>query len=77
MEHRYEILKAMHTIMCAMNNEEAYFNHWVYLVPDAATDEDLREIAADESFFADVVACFRRNFPRYADDGLFVGGKVY
>lgn len=77
MEYRYAILKAMHTIMYAMNNEEAYFNHWVYLVPDAATEEDLREIAADESLFADIVACFRRNFPRYADDGLFAGGKVY
>lgn len=77
MKRRYEIIKGMHAIMCAMNNEEAYFDHWIYIVPDESSDEDLQEIAADENSFADVVACFRRNFTRYADDGLFVSGKLY
>ena len=40
MGNRYEIMKSMHTIICAMNNEDAY-SSWIYIVPDEASDDDL------------------------------------
>lgn len=76
MNHRYEIVKAMHEIVCAMNNEQAYFQ-WIYIVPDCATDEDLRDIAMDDSLFADTIAAFRRIFTDYKDYGLYIDRKVW
>ena len=43
MGNRYEIMKSMHTIICAMNNEDAY-SSWIYIVPDEASDDDLMDI---------------------------------
>lgn len=77
MEHRYEIVKSMHTIICALNNEAAYYDHWILLVPDCATDEDLRDIAEDNTLFSDTCHLFRRIFPRYADDGIFADRCVW
>lgn len=76
MNRRYNIVKGMHEIICAMNNEDAYFR-WIYIVPDCATDEDLQEIAASDTLFADTVAAFKRIYTAYADDGLFVDRKLW
>lgn len=76
MKRRFEIVKAMHSIICAMNNEEAYFR-WIYIVPDEADEEDLRDIAASDELFADAVSAFKRIFTAYKDDGLFIDKKVW
>ena len=36
--NKIETLKAMNTIILALNNEEAYFDSWILTVPDEATD---------------------------------------
>ena len=85
---RYEALKAMNTLMCLMNDETAYYDHWIYLIPDQCDDEELMDIACDEDMedvFEDACGCFTRCVKHYAsrsgfcipsfDDGL--GYKAY
>lgn len=76
MNRRFELMQAMHTIICAMNDEDAYMR-WIYLVPDEATDEDLREIAEDDEFFADVCKAFRRILNDHGAAGFYVNKKVW
>ena len=59
MGNRYEIMKSMHTIICAMNNEDAY-SSWIYIVPDEASDDDLMDIATDDELFADACAALEQ-----------------
>lgn len=49
MRERYEIMKAMHLLIRAMNDEGAYCS-WIYTVPDGATDDDLWDIARTTIF---------------------------
>ena len=69
----------MNTLMQFTNNESAYNDHRVYIIPDGADDKELREIASEDiNTFKDAVACFCRVFPEYyKDGGLFVGGSVF
>lgn len=77
-KEKYELVKAMNTIVKSLNNEEAYYNHWIYIVPDGADDDDLYDIATDEELFNDTVKCFKRNMREYLKDGIYVGGnEVY
>ena len=46
MRERYEIMKAMNTLVMALNNEDAYME-WIQTVPDQATDDDLMDVATD------------------------------
>ena len=82
---KYELLKAMHTIVQSLNHEGAYFDRWILIIPDGATDEDLHDIAEDEDatllieelktlgeeFRADMKAAF----PNAKDEHL--KGKVF
>lgn len=74
---RYDFVKAMQTIVVSLNNENAYFNNWVYIVPDGAAESDFLDIASDEEYFGRVVACFKRLMSKYLEDGLFVGRQLY
>lgn len=76
---KYELMKAMHTIVKSLNHEGAYFDRWIYIVPDGATDEDLRDIAEDEDdeIFRDSVKCFKEIMRDYLNDGIYVDGKLY
>lgn len=78
-EERFKVLKAMDTLVRFINNESAYYNHWIYIIPDDADEDELREIAyEDEETFKDAVECFGRVYPEYyGDGGLYVGGEVY
>ena len=78
-EHRFEILKAMNTLARATNDEGFMTNHWLYIVPDEADDEELLDIAVnDEDIFNDAVACFLDHWDEYAlNGGLHIGNKVY
>lgn len=75
-QERFEVLKAMNLLAKVTNNEEFYYNHWIYIIPDGADDEELREIAVDT--FNDAVACFLDHWDEYAlDGGLYIGETVY
>lgn len=71
-ERKLETLKAMHNIVCLMNDEDAY-GSWINLIPDQATNDDLAEIANDEddSIYNDAVVLFMRLCSNYGKDGLF------
>lgn len=63
---RIEILKAMHRLVQAMNDEEAYMT-WVYCIPDGADDAELEDIALhDEEIFRDACNLFNRLVKGYA-----------
>ena len=76
---KYALLKAMHTIVQSLNHEGAYFDRWILIILDGATDEDLYDIAEDEDdeIFRDAVNCFKGITKDYIDDGLYVAGKLY
>ena len=57
---RAEILKAMHRLVLAMNDEEAYMA-WILIIPDGADDAELESIALhDEENFNDACNLFNR-----------------
>lgn len=76
MNERYEALKAMHTLVLTMNDEEAYCE-WICTVPDEATDEDLRDIAEDDDLFAEACAAYRYIAQTYADSGYYINKHVW
>lgn len=70
-EQQFNLLKAMGEIVSNMNNEEAYYESgWLYLWPDEADDDELREIAEDAQYFDDVANCFFRICKTYGKDGF-------
>lgn len=73
---KYELVKAMNTIVKGLNNEDAY-ESWICIVPDEADDTDLHDIAKDEELFSDTVECFKRLMDNYLGDGIYVAGKLY
>ena len=63
---RIEILKSMHRLVLAMNDEEAYMA-WVYCIPDGADDAELEDIALhDEEIFRDACNLVNRLVKGYA-----------
>ena len=78
-QERYETLKAMNLLAKEVNDEGFYYDHWIYIVPDEADDDELREIAYDdEGIFSDAVRCFINHFSKYAKEGgLYLGGACY
>lgn len=63
---RIEILKSIHRLVLAMNDEEAYMA-WVYCIPDGADDAELEDIALhDEEIFRDACNLFNRLVKGYA-----------
>lgn len=72
---KFELLKAMNTLVRAMNDEGAYYT-WCYVIPDGADDEELREIAFDEDdeLYRDACHSFRRICEEYLKHGFFLGG---
>ena len=74
-KRKFELLKSMNTIVQALNNEDAYFGSWRYVVPDEADDEDFRDIAKDEDLFVHTVNCFKRIMRNYLRDGIYIGGN--
>ena len=78
-QERYETLKAMNLLAKEVNDEGFYYDHWIYIVPDEADDNEIREIAYDdEGIFSDAVRCFINHFSKYAkESGLYLGGARY
>lgn len=82
-QERFEALKSMNTIIKSMNDESAYTS-WIYIIPDEADDDELREIAEeDEESFEDAVHAFieimnkRLKYGLYIDNTLYIDGKTY
>lgn len=73
---RFEALKAMNLLIKNMNNEDAYYQEWILIVPDEADDIDLMGIAEDEELFADATRTFLDCMLMYGPDGLFIGGAM-
>lgn len=72
MKERVRVLKSMHTLMLAMNDEQAYLS-WILLVPDCSTDDDFEDIAEDEEYFRDCVNLFRNLWNTYNKSGVYAG----
>lgn len=77
---KFELLKAMHTIICMMNDEGAYMS-WIYTIPDECDDAELMEIASDDDdeIFTEAVEKFGRLIRNYGDGGIYCqySDKVY
>lgn len=71
------MVKSMDTIVKELNNEEAYYGKWIYIVPDGADDEDFYDIAVDEELFVDTVKCFKGIMRNYLKDGIYIGDILY
>lgn len=76
MRERYEIMKAMHTLVMAMNNEDAYME-WIMTVPDEASDDDLMDIATDDELFAEACTAFKSTMQEYGGDGFYIDKRVW
>lgn len=74
---KFEVLKAMHTLALALNNEQFYYRYWIEIIPDGADLEELQEIAeCDPETFSDAVRVFINHFADNAQDGgLYVDGE--
>lgn len=76
-KNRLECIKAMHTLMLNLNDEEPYYNRWIYIVPDGADDSDFEYIAEDEETFEMAVNCFCSVFKNIHFHGLHIADQVY
>ena len=76
LRERYEAVRAMHELVVGLNDEGAYFDHWIYLVPDCPMDSDFWHIASDLGLFKDVCRCFYRVIRDYGEDGFYIGGVL-
>lgn len=63
-------LEQMNEVMKSMNNENCYY-HWIYLVPDEATEADFRDIAIDESSYEECCELYDDLYTQYREDGLY------
>lgn len=68
---RARIVKYMNYLVVSMNNEDAYYEHWIHLVPDCADDEDFDEIAHDDELYGEVCKLFRELMGLYGADGFY------
>ena len=74
---RYELLKAMNTVVKLMNDEGAYMQ-WIYIIPDEADDEELYDCAVDEEIMQDACKCFNTIIRSYGKSGgYYADGKVF
>lgn len=73
---RKEQAKAMHEIITALNNENAYAS-WVYLMPDCPTEEDFQDFAENPSMFDELCNKFVNLLGIYLCDGIFMANKLY
>lgn len=74
---KFELVKAMNTVVMALNHEGAYYDRWIYVVPDCATDEDFLDIAEDGELFEDAIRCFGGIMKDYSQSGIYIGNKLY
>ena len=66
----FELIKAMHTVVMYLNDEEA-IEPWFYAYPDGADDEELMEMAGDMESMDFLCANFGRRIAQGAENGWF------
>lgn len=57
LDARISQLKAMHNLMCEVNDERIYIS-WTYTVPDCPTEDDFIDIAMDDEEYNEVFDLF-------------------
>lgn len=68
-EEHYQEMNMMNLIIQSMNNEEAYYNNWVYLWPDESKAED--GYFDDEDDYYELKNFFKSIYRKFHDDGLY------
>ncbi len=76
-KERFNIVKSMDTIVKSLNDEEAYYHHWIYLVPDEASDDEFEYIAKNAKLFSETVRLFLLLMKVYGDSGMYITGSLY
>jgi hypothetical protein len=71
MESRIKTVKAMHSVMVDMNNEDAYMA-WIWEMPDCPMEEDFEWFAEDIDRYEELYNYFMKLVDRYKKDGLFM-----
>lgn len=61
----------MDYLVRSLNDEAAYYQHCINLVPDEATIEDYTDIAEDDDLYSDTCKLFRSLLARYGSDGFY------
>lgn len=63
----------LNQIISTMNNEEAYYDGWLYIWPDGESYEQCLEDFADEENYKDLERAFasRYSYEEYHEAGLF------
>lgn len=69
-ESRFQLIQAMHTIVCSINDESAYYR-WIRLVPDCATTDDFDDIAQDDDLYGECCDLFRELIKEYGKSGFY------
>ena len=65
---RMNLLGGMNEYIKCLNDETAYYDYWIELVPDEATEEDLQDIAESDELFNATCELFGRLIKRFGDD---------
>ena len=76
-KRRFDIIKGMNEIIKSLNDETAYYQVWIFTVPDEADDEDLMDIAENEDLFKDAVDDFFFCMKNFAKHGLYIDNTFY
>lgn len=73
---RFELARSMDCIVKSMNNECAYYENWIYIMPDEATEDDYEWVADDENkeSFKELADLFGKLCRVYMKDGLVAEG---
>ena len=62
---RMNILGGMNELVAELRDEEVLENWITFGVPDAATEDELKEIAEDDDCFIDICKYFIKLFKKY------------
>ncbi len=76
-KNRYEEVKLMYKTICCLNNENAFYDRWLFLMSEEPEDEEFWDFA-EEEHFNDLKKEFVEILSEYAGAGLYQAeGKVY
>lgn len=62
------LVGGMNELVKSMNDESAYYDYWIEVVPDEADEEDLMQIAENEELFLMTTTLFAKLVKHFGDD---------
>lgn len=65
---RMNLVGGMNEYIKCLNDETAYYDYWIELVPDEATEDDLQDIAESDELFRAVCERFAMLVRMFGDD---------